>query len=249
MQKMLLFKCWLESRFRFLCGLFLVIATVSHTIVRAPATLKLIHEQMPWAHMLFSQYVWLTIYDGSLLAGWVVLAVVLSNRGMRKEQSLGVSGFTLSLPVRRSSIVRAQSVVALVELAVMGVAPAFLIPGLARLVGLTFPITQALRFAALLVCPGVVFHGWSLLLAQFTGAESVSLTISLSSIGAFFVLVKRIRALDRLDIFDIMSGADLLDRHTFVLRGPLPWTAFAITLALLSGMVWLSIFLIEHHDF
>ena len=86
-------------------------------------------------------------------------------------------------------------------------------------------------------------------MAQVTGTDSESLTISLSSIGAFFVLVKRIHALDCLDIFDIMSGADLLDRHTFLLRGSLPWATFAITLALLLGMVWLSIFLIEHHDF
>ena len=249
MQKMLLYKYWLESRFRFLCGLFLVIATVTHTVLGAPNTLRLINQQMPWAHMLFSQYLWLTVYDGSLLAAWIVLAVVLSNRGMRKEQSLGVSAFTLSLPVTRSSILRAQSVVALVELVLLGVVPAFLIPGLSRVAGLTFPMTQGVRHTALLICPGVVFHGWSLLMAQLTGTESTSLTISLSSIGAFFILVKRIHALDRLDIFDIMSGADLLDRHTFLLRGPLPWSTFAATLTLLLGMVWLSVFLIEHHDF
>lgn len=246
---MLLYKCWLESRFRFLCGLVLILLAVGHTVLGAPHTLRLINQQMPWEHMLFTQYLWLTIYDGSLLAAWIVLAVVLSNRGMRNEQSLGVSAFTLALPVRRSSSLRAQSVVALVELAVLGVVPAFLIPGLSRVVGFTFPLTQAVRYAALLICPGVVFHGWSLLMAELTGTESASLTISLSSIGAFFVLVKRIHALDRLDIFDIMSGADLVDRHTFLLRGPLPWTTFAATLALLLGMLWLSIFLIEHHDF
>jgi hypothetical protein len=249
MQKMLLYKFWLESRFRFACGLVLVLSLISHTVLRAPQTLRLIDQQVPWAHMLFTQYVWLTIYDGSLLAAWIVLAVVLSNRGMRREQSLGVSAFTLSLPVRRSSILRVQSVVALMELVLLGVVPAFLIPALSRVVGLTFPMAQTVRFAVLLVCPGVVFHGWSLLMAQLAGTEASSLAISLSSIGAFFVLVKRIRALDRLDVFDIMSGADLLDRHTFLLRGSLPWSTFAVTLALLLGMVWLSILFIQHHDF
>jgi len=249
MLTMLLYKCWLESRFRFLCGLSWVIAVVSHTVLFAPNTLDLIQQQMPWEHMGFTQYLWLTIYDGSLLATWIILAVVLSTRGLRKEQSLGVSAFTVSLPVRRRLILVVHSLVALAELVVLGVVPALLIPGLSRLVGFAFPLSQALRYAALLVCPGAVFHGWSLLLTQLTGSEPASLTISLSSIGAFFVLVKRIRALDSLDIFDIMSGADLLDRHTFLLHRPLPWITFSVALALLFAMVAVSIWWIERHDF
>jgi hypothetical protein len=246
---MLFYKSWLESRFRFLCGLSWVMATVSHTVLFAPSSLNLIRQQMPWEHMGFTEYLWLTMYDGSLLATWIILAVVLSSRGFRKEQLLGVSAFTLSLPVKRRLILVAQSLVALAELGVLGVVPALLIPGLSRLVGLTFPLSQALRFAVLLVCPGAVFHGWSLLLTQLTSSEPASLTISLSSIGAFFVLVKRIRALDRLDIFDVMSGADLLDRHTFLLHGPLPWITFLVALALLFALVGLSIWWIERHDF
>jgi putative exporter of polyketide antibiotics len=249
MFKMLLYKSWLETRLRFLCGLLLILATVSHTVLGAPNTLRQVEQQMPWEHMLFAQYLWLTIYNGSLLAAWVILAVVLSNGGLRKEESSGASEFTLSLPVRRSTFLQAQSLTALAELFVLGFVPAILIPWQSRLAGLTFPIKQPLRYGVLLVCAGVVFHGWSFLLAQLTGNEATSLTISLSSIGAFFVLVKRIRALDSLDIFDIMSGADFLDRHTFILHGPLPWTTFATTLALLLGMVWLSIFLIERHAF
>lgn len=246
---MLLHKCWLESRFRFLCGLFLVTATVTHTVLFAPHTLNLIRQQMPWEHMGFAGYVWLTIYDGSLLAAWIIMAVILSSRGLRREQSLGVAAFTLSLPIRRRSIVGAQSFVALAELVVLGAVPALLVSGLSRVVGLAFPLSQGLAHAALLVCPGIVFYGWSLLLAQLAGSEPASLTISLSSIGAFFVLVKRIHALDSLDIFDVMSGADLLDRHTFLLHGPLPWTTFSVAFALLFGMVGLSMLRIERHDF
>jgi hypothetical protein len=249
MSNMLLYKSWLESRFRFLGGLSLVILTVSRTVWSAPQTISLIQQQMPWQHMSFAKYVWLTIYDGSLLAGWICLAVLLGSRGLRKEQSLGVSVFTLSLPVRRGSVLRAQSFVALVELVALGVLPAFLIPGLSRTVGVTFPMTQTLRYAALLICPGVVFHGWSLLVSQLTGSESTSGTIAFTSIGAFFILVKRVHVLDSLDIFDVMSGADLLDRNSFLLHGPLPWVTFLTALALLLGMLWLSILLIERHDF
>ena len=249
MSRILLYKSWLETRLRFLCGLLLVAATISHTVLHAPTTLRLVHQQMPWAHMLFSQYLWLSIYNGSLLAGWVILAVILSCGGLRKEQSLGVAPFTLSLPVRRRNLLRVQSLVALAELVALGLVPALLIPSLSHLIGEPFSFEQALRYAALLIGGGVIFHGWRFLLTQLSGSESSTLTIALSSIGAFFVLVKRIHALDAFDIFDTMSGADFLDRHTFVLHGPLPWTTFAVTLSLLAGLVGLSMVLIERHDF
>ena len=170
-------------------------------------------------------------------------------RTMTFHRANDFSAFTLSLPIRRASVLRAQSFVALVELVALRVLRAFLIHGLSRIVGVTFPMTQTLRYAALLICPAVVFHGWSLLVSQLTGNESTSLTIAFTSIGAFFILVKRIHALDSLEIFDNMSGADLLDRNTFLLHGPLPWVTFLTASALLLGMVWLSILLIERHDF
>ena len=130
-----------------------------------------------------------------------------------------------------------------------GFLPAFLIPGLCSLVSQTYPISQALLHSVLLVGAGEVLYGWTFLVSQMIQKQFGALAISLSSIGAFFVLVKRVHALDDLDIFDIMTGADLLDRHTFLIHGHLPWLSLATTASLFVGMVWVSILFIERHDF
>ena len=55
----------------------------------------------------------------------------------------------------------------------------------------------------------------------------------------FFVLVSRqYGALDEFDVFDIICGKDMLDRHTFLLHGPLPWASLAVTLTVTLSLAW-----------
>jgi hypothetical protein len=197
----------------------------------------------------FASYLWIDIYAGCLLAAWVALVVILAMGGLRGEEASGACAFTLSLPIRRRRFLLAQLAVGISESVVFGFLPACLIPELCSLVTQWCPISQALLHAALLVSAGEVLYGWAFLVSQMTQRQFGSLAISLSSIGAFFVLVKRVHALDDFDIFDIMTGADLLDRKTFLLHGPLPWLGLSITASLFVVMVALSILLIEHHDF
>ena len=211
--------------------------------------MRAVHQQLPWMQMPFTRYLWETVYQGSLLATWIAFVVLLGLGGLRREHSTGPAAFTLSLPTRRSTFLQAQAVVALVEAIVMGFLPALLVPALSRLIGQTFAIGQALCYAVLLVGAGLVFYGWTVLLSHLTDGRLTALMISATSIGAFFVLVKTIRALDDFDIFDTMCGKDMLDTHTFLLHGPLPWPRLGITITIMLGLVALSILLVEHRDF
>ncbi len=245
----MLYKSWLETRSRFLWGLAFILGTVGNSVLQAPRVMRSVEQQLSWEHMTFARYVWETVYHGSLLATWIGFAVILGMGGLRREQSSGASALTLSLPARRSKFLRAQAAVALAEAIVMGFLPALEVPALSFLVGQRFATDQTLRYAVLLVGAGLVFYGWTLLLSQLTQGEFTSLTISLISIGAFFVLVKRIRALDEFDIFDTMCGKDMLEKHTFLLRGPLPWARLGVTLAVMLALVRLSMVLVERRDF
>jgi len=193
--------------------------------------------------------VWVNVYAGSLLAAWVGLAVLLASGGLRREQLSRSSAFTLSLPAHRASFLLSQVAVGLSESVALAFTAALLIPTLGFLAGETFPLSQALQHALLLVGAGAALYGWAFLVSQMMPGPVDGVAISLGCIGAFFVLVKRLRVLDRFDIFDIMSGADLLDRNTFLLRGPLPWPSLAATAASLLLMVWLSVLVINRHDF
>lgn len=249
MWKSLVFKSWLETRARFLWGLALVTGAISHTVLTASKVIPMINQQMPWQHLSFSRYLWVDVYAGSLLATWTGFTVLFSTGGLRTEELSGATAFTLSLPVRRNTLLQAQAVVGLTEAIALGFLPAFLVPGLSALTGNSFPASQAMLHAVLLVGAGVALFGWSFLMSQIAQGEFMGLAISLGSIGAFFVLVKKVRALDDLDIFDTMTGADMLDRQTFLLHGPLPWLGLVATVATMAGMLWLAMWLIERHDF
>lgn len=211
--------------------------------------MRAVQQQLPWLPMPFARYLWETVYHGSLLAMWIAFVVILGVGGLRQEDPKGASAFTLSLPARRRHFLQAQAVVALAQAIVLSFLPAILVPAFSSLIGQTFPISQGIRYAVLLVGAGLVFYGWTFLLSQVIQRKSSNLAVSASSIGAFFVLVKSIRALDRFDIFDTMCGNDSLDRQTFLLQGPLPWRSLAISSAILLGMVWCALVLVEHHDF
>ena len=211
--------------------------------------MRAVQQQLPWMYMPFPRYLWETVYQGSLLATWIAFVVMLGLGGLRREHSTGISAFTLSFPARKSKFLQAQAVVALAEAIVMGFLPVLLVPALSHLIGQKFAIDQALCYAVLLVGGGLVFYGWTVLLSHLTDGRLTALTISASSIGAFFVLVKTIRALDDFDIFDTMCGKDMLDKHTFLLHGPLPWPKLEITLTVMFGLLWLSMLVVEHRDF
>ena len=224
-------------------------ASISHTVLTAPTVIQSVHHQLPWVQVSFASYLWIDVYAGSLLAAWVALVVILAMGGLRWEEASGAYAFTLSLPIRRSRFVQAQLAVGIAESVAFGFLPALLIPGLCSLVAQTYPLSQALLHSVLLVGAGEALYAWAFLVSQMTQKQFRALAISLSSIGTFFVLVKRVRALDDLDIFDIMTGADLLDRNTFMLHGTLPWLSLATIAPLFVGMVWMSILFIERHDF
>jgi len=249
MWRWLLYKSWLETRSRFLWGSLLVLGTVGNSVFQGPIVMRAVRQQLPWLPMPFPRYLWETVYHGSLVATWIGFVVLLGLGGLRREHSTGVSAFTLSLPARRSKFLQAQAVVALAEALVMGFLPALLVPALSRLIGQTFAIDQAICYAVVLVGAGLVFYGWTVLLSHLTQGGLTALTISASSIGAFFVLVKKIRALDHFDIFDTMCGEEMLDKHTFLLHGPLPWARLGVTLTVMLGLVGLSMVLVEYRDF
>src|SRR5215469_18787600 len=159
MRKMLLYKSWLETRSRFVWCSLLTLASISQTVLTAPTAIKSVHHQLPWVEVSFASYLWIGVYAGSLLAGWVALVVILAMGGLSGEEASGACAFTLSLPIRRRRFLLAQLAVGKAESIAFGFLPAFLIPELCSLVAQTYPIGQALLHSVLLVGAGEVLYG------------------------------------------------------------------------------------------
>jgi hypothetical protein len=206
-------------------------------------------EEEAQKHIPFALYLVGDLYDAALLVVWTLLAVLLALGGLRQEFASSRCAFSLSLPVRRRTWLLAQTLVSFCELIVLGFLPALVIPLLSRLVGQEFSPMQSIEHSILLAVPGLVLAAWTVFVSHIVGSELPTVAGTFCAIGAFLVAVKKIPVLDNLDVFDTMSGVDLVDRHTFLLHGPLPWGTFAITTLVLLCFIGLSMLVIERQDY
>src|SRR5712692_8789311 len=116
---MLWYKAWLETRWRFLIGLALLICSAAVTVLTYPRVLELlkavpvvdlggeigrrINEAVTLARD-YRGYLWSNWYRQSLMQLWTIFAVLLGTGGLLSQVSGGGALFTLSLPVSRTRL-------------------------------------------------------------------------------------------------------------------------------------------------
>ncbi|HYZ86389.1 MAG TPA: hypothetical protein VE621_18390 [Bryobacteraceae bacterium] len=203
--------------------------------------------------MDFAAYVWNSIYKDYVRNLFVMLVMVLGCGGLRQEQAAGTAGLTLSLPVRRSRLVAVRAAIGILEVMVLALVPAVLIPILSAIAGEQYAASQTFRFACLWACCGVLIFG----LAQFLstlipGVASAWFTCFLAIM--LYTSIVNVSALDKypsLDCFKIMSGARLpyFSPTSHVIVGPLPWLPLAVMVTLGVACLALSARILESRDF
>lgn len=246
MTRMLLYRCWLEVRGRFVASAAVMALLGVATVVRAPETiggLERFHgEPVPYA-----LYVWLSLPHGYQQFTWILAALLLAMGGLLRERALGTAGFTLSLPVARWHIVAARAAVGAAAAAVLALVPLVLVAALSPLAGYAYPLRPALLLAVLLAGVGMVFYGLGFLLSHLGGGEHTAPAVGIGIVGVLWVLT-RLPPFAPYDVFAVMSGKPYLDRHTFYLPG-LPWDALAASLAVFAAMIAASALIARQRDF
>src|SRR5688500_12923890 len=96
-RRAMLRKLWLESRWRFLIGVALVAGVSAVDVAQA----NLVMPRMGLSHDQFNQFVW-KIYFTRVSLAWMMATLLLTAGGLLREQTLGTSVFSLSLPISRS---------------------------------------------------------------------------------------------------------------------------------------------------
>jgi len=235
---MLLYKAWLETRGRFLAAALVLALLGLATVLRAQATISSWEAFHNGEHMEYALYVWLSLSHGYLQFLWIICAVILGLGGLLREHSLGTSGFTLSLPVRRWVLVVTRASVGAAEAIVLGLISGVLVAVLSPIVGHRFPIGQAFLFGFVLAGGGLAFYALGLFLSHVIRGEYAAPGLGLGIIAAFYLLT-RVPAFDGLDVFELMSGAEFMSSKTFLLtsfpgREVAGWLAGAIAFGLLS---------------
>jgi ABC-type transport system involved in multi-copper enzyme maturation permease subunit len=245
---MLIYKAWLETRWRFWAGLALLVAISIYTVARAPNIIQAREQFRPGEHIMYAQYIFILLYKGYLQTLWILAAVMLGMGGLWREKSSGVAALTLSLPVSRRRLVLVRSAVGAAEAIVLAVIPTILIWGLSLLYGNSYPLRDALLHSALMIGGGLIFYGCGVLLSHLMQGEFSTPTLGLSMCLVLFIVFHVLR-LESINPFDLMSGKHHLDPNTFLLRGDLPLPLLGVYLAVTATTIFIAVKISERRDF
>lgn len=245
---MLVRKSWLESRGRFVSAAVVLAILGVSTVLRAPATISGWESVHRGEQMSYPLYIWLSLSHGFLQFLWVIAAVILGLGGLIREEALGSSGFSLALPVSRRAHILTRAGVGAAEAAALGFIPGLIVVALSPVIGRSYPLSQALLFAGLLVLAGLVFYALGFLLSHILRGEYAAPAVGMAVIAVFYVLTKLPR-LEFLNVFDAMDGKKVLVGHTFYLGTEFPIGVILASLAAALGMVTLAVIRVKSRDF
>jgi ABC-2 type transport system permease protein len=255
---MLWYKSWLETRWRFLIGLALLIVLAAGTVFQYPAVLKLlplasgIDTSGPMGRMIseavdvqreYRGFVWWHWFRQNLTQIWTLFAILLGSGSLLSKASGGAALFTLSLPASRSRLLAVRSATALAELAVLAFVPSLLIPLLSPAIGESYGVRDVVVHGACLFIGGSVFFSLALLLSTVFGDLWRPLAIACAVAVVLALSEQILRDLWRFGTFHAMSA------EVYFRRGALPWPGLLISVAASVAMLYGATVNLAQRDF
>jgi hypothetical protein len=255
---MLWYKSWMETRWRFLIGLALLIVSTTGTVLAYPQVTKLllavpklnltgeIGRQVTESMELvrdYRGYVWSQWFMKNGTQMWALFAVLLGTGGLLSQASAGGTLFTLSLPASRNRLLGVRAATGLAELLLLALVPSLLLPMLSPAVGQTYGLGDALIHSACLFIAGAVFFSLAFLLCTvFTGVWRPMLIVLCVAI-VVAVSGQVFRSLSHYSLFRVMSG------ETYFRGGGLPWQGLLASAAASAAMLYGAAINIARRDF
>ena len=246
---MLWYKVWLETRWRFLlclvglvfcCDFFVLVNGTAEDFRRLPSfafTPQGARELLFRAHQ-------------GLVALFPIAAILLGMGGLLREKAVGVSSFTLALPVGRMRIMSSRIGVGILETVILALAPWLTMLGVLSLY-LLQPVSFAYAwpFVLALVSGGLLLFAMAVLVSSLIEGEYTAPVVAfgLFVINIFStVLIERLRPLNLL-LF--MRLQDYVDRRTWTIAHPLPWLGMMLAWVGVALLTATSIAVIKKRDF
>lgn len=232
---MLWYKSWLETRWRFLIGLALMLCSAAGGVMVWPQVQKLlpmvpsnldgeigrrVREAADLARS-YRGYVWSNWFRQNLSHMVTLFAALLGTAGLLSNS--GGALYTLSLPLSRRRLLGVRAATGLAELFVLAIAPSLLIPLLAPTVGASYGIGDALIHGLCAFVAASLFFALAFLLSTVFDDPWRPLLIALA-VAFLFLVVDQISS--AFSVFRVMSG------ETWFRSGRLPWGGLLATASL-----------------
>ncbi len=243
---MLWYKSWLDTRWRFLIGLGLLVCSAGSIVMTYPTVMRLmplvpsvdvggelgrrIREAADLSRE-YRGYVWSQGIRQNLVQLGTLFAVLLGTGGMLSARHGAL--FTLSLPVSRQRLIAVRAATGLGELLTITVASLLVIPLLSPAVGESYSLGNVVVHGLCFFAASAAFFSLALLLSTVFDDLWRPLGLSLAIAVALAGLDMFLRDFSSSFVYGLMSG------ETYFRTGALPWaglfTSAAASIAMLYG--------------
>jgi ABC-type transport system involved in multi-copper enzyme maturation permease subunit len=255
---MLFYKSWLETRWRFLIGLCLLMVLAVGAVFGYPAVLQLmpmakaIDTPGPLGNLIreavelqstYRGFVWSQWVRQNLTQTWTLFAVLLGSGGLLAQASGGGALFTLSLPVSRNQVLWARAATGLAELLVMAIIPFLLIPLFSPAIGQSYSIADAVVHGICVFIAGAAFFSLAVFLSTLFSDLWRPLLIACAIAVVLAVLEQIPGTLSSYGIFHVMTA------ETYFRGGSLPWPGLLASVTVSVAMLYSASVNFARQDF
>ncbi len=247
MNQALLNKAWLETRWRFIIGLVLMLFSAGSTVLLWPRLMELlpladnlhingeigrrIQEAIDMSRQYHS-YIWSQWFDKNLLELGTLFAVLLGTGGLLAQSSGGAALFTLSLPVSRARLLGVRTAAGLTELFVLAVLSSLMVPLCSPAIAKSYSLIDTLIQAGCGFIGSAVFFSFAALLSTVFADIWRPLLLPVLVAGALALIEQLQRAPHTFGIFHVMSA------ETYFKSGEVPWVGLLLSVAASAAMLY-----------
>jgi hypothetical protein len=256
---MLWYKAWLETRWRFLIGLVLLMLSLCASVLTYPQVVRLLSQAPPVvdasgemnrrvAEVLalsrsYRGYVWAHWYQQNLLQMWTVFAMLLGTGGLLAQASGGGALFTLSLPATRARLLGVRAATGLAELLFLAIVPSLLLPVLSPAVGGAFAVGDVFVYGVCLFVAGTVFFSLAFLMSTVFSDVWRPLLVAFCAAAAISLAGLFLPALAPYSLFRVMAGESYFRGHG------VPWLGLLASAAASAAMLYGAAINLARRDF
>ena len=260
---MLWYKAWLETRFRFFVGAAMTLGVCAFFVFGNPLIVWHWNEDLiyrpelynpPWLLTAMEDYPFFIhhfLFQDLLQKVWVLFAVLIGFGGISRENAQGTAGFTLSLPISRRRLMSVRTAVGFLETTILGLLACLAISFFSIFIGKTYPLSQSLVHALLLVAGGCVFYALSVFLSAIIESEFIPAFFGVGIVAVIYFLMQPYTDgavqpffLKLIDVTKVMAGASRIES-----LGDIPWLGLISSLILASTFFWISLKIVEKRDY
>lgn len=255
---MLWYKSWLDTRWRFVIGLVLLLLSACGSVLAYPKVMQLvplapatdvsgeigrrIREAIDLSRT-YRGYVWSQWFSQNMLQMMALFAILLGTGGPLSQASGRGTLFTLSLPATRDRLLGVRAATGLVELLALALVPSLFVPVLSPAIGQAYGVGDALIHAGCMFIVGAVFFSLALLLSTVFADiwRPLLIVIGIACVLAVAELV--VPALAPYSIFRVMTG------EAYFRGGGLPWMGLLVSTAASAAFLYSATINIARQDF